>query len=229
VTDAVTIKRFPNLDRFGARAGQSNPDFLNADLFATAFLKPCESIREKLGVLMFEFSRFWPSDYGHGREFVNDLDTFFERLPRGWPYAVEMRNRSWLRPEYFDCLTRHRITHVFNSWDAMPPVSEQMALPGSRTNPELIAARFLLKPGRNYEEAVKTFQPYDRTREVNDDVRKAGAAMIVEGERYEPRRKTYIYVNNRLEGNALETIRAMVELALPGSSPLESPPIVPEV
>ena len=36
VTDAITIKKFPNLDRFGARAGQPNPDFLNADLFATA-------------------------------------------------------------------------------------------------------------------------------------------------------------------------------------------------
>jgi hypothetical protein len=34
--------------------------------------------------------------------------------------------------------------------------------------------------------------------------------LIQEGERYEPRRKTYIYVNNRLEGNALATIEAMV-------------------
>jgi hypothetical protein len=36
--------------------------------------------------------------------------------------------------------------------------------------------------------------------------------MIVEGERYEPHRKTYIYVNNRLEGSALETISAMIDL-----------------
>ena len=92
-----------------------------------------------------------------------------------------------------------------------------MALPGSRTNPELVAARFLLKPGRKYEDAVKAFQPYDRTQEVNEEARKAGAGMIVEGERYEPRRKTYIYVNNRLEGNALETIVAMLELATPAS------------
>ena len=49
----------------------------------------------------------------------------------------------------------------------MPPVGEQMALPGSRTNPNLLAARFLLKPGRKYEEAVKTFQPYDRVKEPN--------------------------------------------------------------
>ena len=211
VTDALTIRRFPNLPRFGAKAGQKNQDFLNADLFATAFLKPCENIRQKVGVLMFEFSRFWPTDYEHGRDFVADLDVFLGNLPKGWPYAIEMRNKYWLRDEYLGCLARHGVTHVFNSWDAMPPVSEQMAIPGSRTNLELIAARFLLKPGRKYEDAVKAFQPYNRTQEVNEDARKAGARIIVEGERYEPRRKTYIYVNNRLEGNALETIAAMLE------------------
>src|ERR1039458_6222541 len=42
VTDAVTIKKFPNPARFGAKAGQQNADFLNADLFAKAFIKPCQ-------------------------------------------------------------------------------------------------------------------------------------------------------------------------------------------
>lgn len=69
-----------------------------------------------------------------------------------------VRNRLGLA-EYFACLSRRGITHVFNSWDAMPPVGEQIALPGSLTHPELVAARFLLKPGRKYDEAVKTFQP----------------------------------------------------------------------
>jgi len=161
---------------------------------------------------MFEFSRFWPTDYGHARDFVADLDAFFGKLPKDGPYAIEMRNRFWLRDEYFDCLARHGVAHVFNSWEAMPPVSEQMALAGSRTSPELVAARLLLKPGRKYEDAVKAFMPYDQTREVNDEARRAAAGIIIEGERYEPRRKTYIYVNNRLEGNALETIAAILAL-----------------
>ncbi|MBI4660260.1 MAG: DUF72 domain-containing protein [Verrucomicrobia bacterium] len=209
VTDALTIKKFPKLDRFGPRAGQPNPDFLNADLFATAFLNPCEAIREKIGVLMFEFSRFWPSDYEHGRDFVGDLDKFLGELPQGWSYAVEMRNKHWLREEYFGCLAGHGVAHVFNSWDAMPPVGEQMALPGSRTNPQLVAARFLLKPGRKYEDAVKAFQPYDNIKEINAEARKAGATLIQEGVSA-PMRKTFIYVNNRLEGNALATIEAML-------------------
>ena len=212
VTDTITIKRYPNLSRFGDLAGKANEQFLNADLFATAFLQPCEAIRGQVGLLMFEFSRFWPADYQHGRDFVADLDRFLGRLPKGWPYGVELRNRNWLRPDYFECLARHEVAHVFNSWEAMPPVSEQLALAGSQTNPALVAARFLLRPGRTYEEAVKTFQPYDRTREVNDEARKAGAPLIADGLKAMGRR-TFIYVNNRLEGNALFTIEAMVELA----------------
>ncbi len=210
VTDAITIKRFPRLDRFGENAGRPNENYLNSEMFIRDFLGPCETIRERVGLLMFEFSRFWPAEYEHGRDFVTDLDRFLGGLPRGWPYGVEMRNRQWLRPEYFDCLARHKVTHVFNSWEAMPPVSEQMALPGSRTNPELVAARFLLKPGRRYEEAVRIFQPYDRAREKAPEARAAGRQLAREGGEEGPSRRTFVYVNNRLEGNAIATIAAMV-------------------
>ena len=210
VTDEITTRRFPNLPRFGAKAGQPNHHFLNADLFVTAFLKPCEAIREKVGVLMFEFSRFHSGDYAHGRDFLADLDAFLGKLPTGWPYAVEIRNKTWLVPDYFDCLARHHVAHVFNSWEAMPSVAQQMALPNSRTHPELCAARFLLKPGRDYEAAVKAFEPYDETREVNAEARAAGKALIQEGKAAGKKRKTLIFVNNRLEGNALNTIAAML-------------------
>ena len=211
ITDEITVRNFPNLPRFGIRAGKPNENFLNADLFSRWFLGPCEHIRPNVGVVMFEFSRFFKSDYEHGRDFVADLDKLFGNLPKGWPYAVEKRNSYWLAPDYFACLSRHSITHVFNSWDAMPSISEQMLLPGSRTNPDLMAARFLLKPGRKYEEAVRTFQPYDKTKEVNEEARKAGAELIKDGKTAGANKKTLIFVNNRLEGNALETINAMIE------------------
>src|SRR5258708_12660485 len=99
------------------------------------------------------------TDYEHARDFVADLEKFLGGLPKGWPYGIEMRNRNWLRPDYFDCLARHQVTHVFNSWEAMPPVSEQMALPGSRTTPDLGAARFLLNPRHPYNEAAKASHP----------------------------------------------------------------------
>src|SRR5437899_7424902 len=76
VTDEITTRKFPNLDRFGIRAGKPNENFLNADLFNRAFLKPCETIRQNVGILIFEFSRFYPSDYAKGADFVADLDRF---------------------------------------------------------------------------------------------------------------------------------------------------------
>ena len=51
-------------------------------------------MRSNIGLLMFEFSRFWPSDYEHGRDFIADLDRFLGQLPPGWPYGVEKRNRN---------------------------------------------------------------------------------------------------------------------------------------
>ncbi len=210
VTDDITLKKFPNLARFGQRAGRPNPDFLNAELFAHAFLKPCATIRANVGLLIFEFSRFYSTDYAHGREFVAALDQFLGQLPKGWSYGIEIRNHHWLAPDYFACLARHGCAHVYNSWEAMPPVSEQMALLGSQNTPPLSAARFLLKPGRRYAEAVQTFQPYDRVREEYPEARAAGQALIARGQRAGSDQKTFIYVNNRLEGNALDTIAAML-------------------
>src|SRR5262245_50953076 len=131
VTDVITLKRYPNLPRFGAQAGEVNEQFLNADLFASAFLRPCEAFRANIGLLMFEFTRFQTRDIPRGREFVQALDEFLGKLPQGWPYGVELRNAAFLHPDYFATLARHGVAHVFNSWEAMPPIDEQLALPGS--------------------------------------------------------------------------------------------------
>jgi uncharacterized protein YecE (DUF72 family) len=146
VTDTITLKKYPNHPRFGARAGKPNDFFLNAELFERAFLKPCESIRPHVGILMFEFSKFYRTDFENGRSFIAALDDFLGKLPKGWPYGIEMRNRTWLVPEYFECLARHGVTHVYNSWTDMPPIEEQMALSVSETNPELVAARLSPAP-----------------------------------------------------------------------------------
>src|ERR1039457_3214328 len=141
---------------------------------------------------MFEFSRFYPSDYEHGRDFGADLDKFLGALPTGWPLAVEMRNKHWLQSDYFQYLACHGVAHVFNSWEAIPPVGGQMAMPGSQTNPALTAARFLLKPGRKYEDAVKTFQPYESVKEKNEEARTAASKLIADGKTAAGGRKTFI-------------------------------------
>lgn len=208
----VTIKKYPQQPRFGKRAGQLNEHFLDASLFEAHFLTHLRSFPDRVGLIMFEFSRFYPTDFAKGRDFVQVLDQFFSKLPKGWPYGVEIRNKHFLHKEYFEMLATHGVVHVFNSWADMPDVGTQMAIPGSFTNARLTAARFLLKPGRKYQESVDAFSPYDRVQEVYPEARTAGAKLIREGAAT-PGRRTFIFVNNRLEGNALGTITGMLEEA----------------
>jgi uncharacterized protein YecE (DUF72 family) len=210
VSDAVTVKRVPKLPRFGELAGQNNPRFLDPGVFSDGFLRPMEAIADKVGILMFEFSHFAAADFAHGRDFVAVLDAFLGRIPRGWPLGIELRNRDWLTPDYFACLANHGVAHVFNAWTKMPPVSEQLALPSSCPNPDLVAARFLLAQGRFYENAVSGFEPFDRLQEINDEARAAASALIAEGEAA-PKRRTFMFINNRLEGCAPFTISALLD------------------
>jgi len=227
VTDEITLKQFPNQPRFGRRAGQPNGNFLNADRFATAFLGACESFKSNIGLLMFEFSQFHSGEFGRGRDFLTALDEFLGKLPGGWPYAVEIRNRNFLRAEYFTVLARHGAAHIFNSWTDMPPVSEQAALPGSFTSPECLAARLLLKPGRKYEDAVKLFSPYERVQDPDPEGRRAAANLIKRATQRDHRMRAYIYLNNRFEGNALASIAAILDETDAGGSQ-RLPPMNPD-
>lgn len=213
VTDEVTIRHYPRLPRFGPRGGTANPNFLNPDLFCRSFLGPLERIRPKVGLLIFEFSHFHPSDFSRGRDFVAALDRFLGCLPPDWSYGVEIRNRNLLHPEYFAALARHGVSHVFNSWTDMPAVSEQLDMPGSVTCPSTVGCRLLLRPGRTYQEAVTRFAPYDRVRDEFIEGREAGARLIADSLALDRRRTAYLYVNNRFEGNAPLTIAAMIERA----------------
>ena len=214
-TDTITIKTFPALPRFGTRAGKPNPDFLNASLFTDHFLRVCEPFKEKISVIIFEFSRFHHSDYTRGKQFVEQLDGFLSQLPRGWNYGVEIRNETFLHPDYFDVLEKYNATHVFNSWTEMPPLIDQFNWYHGWVRQDLIVARFLLKPGRSYEEAVKAFSPYRQIRDPYPEGREA-VIRIIQYCKAEPgKRRAFLYVNNRFEGNALQTIAHVLNKVCP--------------
>jgi uncharacterized protein YecE (DUF72 family) len=208
VTEDITVKQFPSLQRYGRRAGQINEHFLDADLFISRFLGPLTAYREQVGTLFFEFSPFHQGDWERGREFVAHLNAFLDKLPKGWDYSVEIRNESFLHPDYFKVLRQNGVAHAFNSWSRMPPVSEQMRMVGIETA-EFTSARFLLKPGRNYEQAVTKFQPYAEIEEPYQDARDAMTKLLTPASPGRAKR-CYLYVNNRLEGCAPKTIYEVI-------------------
>jgi len=207
VWDRITAKR---LDQ------RVNPDFLNADLFKDAVLGPYErAFRDHAGCFVFEFQAMRGKDLPDPARWAGDLDDFLRQLPRDFRYAVELRNRELLTDTHGAVLAHHRVAHVFNSWTAMPTLGEQLELPWAFPAPFTIA-RALLRPGRRYADAVKLFEPYDRIRDPQPELRQDLLRLVAEAMRR--RIEALILVNNRLEGNAPETIRALVA-ALTGEGP----------
>jgi uncharacterized protein YecE (DUF72 family) len=204
VPEEVTVEEFPRHARYGPRAGRKNESFLNADTLAALFLEPLEPYRERIAALIFEFgARGTPAG-----EFVGQVARFLDALPVSFRYAVEVRNRPYLHAPYFDCLREHNVAHVFNAWTRMPPLGEQIAMPGAFTA-DFTVVRALLCEGRAYERAVEQFSPYDRVQDENPEGREALRALI--RRMREERRAAMIFVNNRFEGNAPTTIQAIAE------------------
>jgi uncharacterized protein YecE (DUF72 family) len=207
VPEDITVKMFPGHARYGPRAGQINESFLNVALFDSGFLELLRPWRQRVAVLVFEFGAFSTRTCANVSEFVADLDPFLAALPRDFRYAVEIRNEEFLGPEYFACLHNHGVAHVLNGWTRMPEIGAQMALPDVYTA-DFTVARALLRRGRAYAEAVEKFSPYTRIQDPNPPTRQALRNLIARArERNEP---SYIFVNNRLEGNAPETIQAIL-------------------
>lgn len=198
VWDRITAKRLE---------GKSNPDFLNADLFIEAVLQPySRTFREHAGCFVFEFPAMRGNDLPAPERWARELDGFLGALPRQFRYAVELRNPELLTDAHGAVLARHAVAHVFNSWNEMPGIGEQLELPW--TFPAgFTVARGLLRPGRRYADAVKLFEPYDRIREPQPEVRHDLLRLIAEALRR--RIEALMLVNNRLEGNAPGTIRAL--------------------
>lgn len=215
-TEEVTVFDYPSLKRYGKRSGTRNPNFLNADLFIEKFLEPLRLYAFRLGPILFEFSRFYPGMLRTGGEFVDRLDRFFDRLKQeaGFSFAVEIRNGNWLERPYFDCLARHRLSHVYNSWTHMPSLAEQLER-SQGFRPAAYIARLLLRPGVRYETAVEAYFPYDRIQDEQLEVRAAAAALAKRAKA--EKLPAYILVNNRCEGCAPKTIEAIE--ALISSSP----------
>ncbi len=185
--------------------GSDNPTFLDAEVLRTLFLRPLWPHHEQTALLIFEFTALPPEPR---KTFLEKLNPFLEALPPQYRYAEEIRNPDLLTPDYFRCLRNHGVAHVYNAWSRMPELGEQIAIPESATA-DFAVCRALLRRGRDYQAAVNRFSPYTEIRDPNPEARQAMRMLI--GRARDKREMAFLFVNNRLEGNAPLTILSMVE------------------
>ena len=208
VPEQITCKVFPSHPRYGAQAGRENPSFLDAGVFEEMFVRPLLPHRSKTALLIFEFGAFGPRSFHDVGEFVDRLDPFLAQLPPEFRCAVEIRNPEFLENDYFSCLRAHNVAHVYNAWSKMPQLRQQMAIAESATA-DFQVCRALLRQGRAYQGAVDALAPYREVQDPNPEARESMRVLI--GRARENKQFLFLFVNNRLEGNAPTTILSLVE------------------
>lgn len=200
-----TLWRFPDRPRYGARRGQGNPLFLDPAYAAERVVGPTvEGLGAKLGAILFELA---PQDLGRPEYFAADLLAFLSELPKEATYAVELRNREMLGPEYAAALAASGACHCYNVHPRMPdlPAQRRIVPPGPKT-----VIRWVVGRGLSYEEAGTSFLPFDRLQREDPEERAAIASLV--GEAVAEGREAIVTINNTAEGCAPLSVAKLVEV-----------------
>jgi uncharacterized protein YecE (DUF72 family) len=169
------------------------------------FLDTMDLMGAKLGPLLFQFGYFNKTAFKGGGDFMARLEPFLKTLPKGYKFALEIRNKNWLSAAFFDLLRAHGVAYALIDQAWMPRASEIF----ERFDP--ITADFtyirLLGDRKGIEQQTKTWDKVivDRSRELMSWVNVCQRTV---------RRgvSTYVYVNNHYAGFAPSTVEQFQRL-----------------
>ncbi len=201
--------------REGAKMTAPNPNFLNPAWTIERVVEPfADGLGAKAGVLVFQFSKFrfqkTALKRGGGAsprtadEFLDRLAAFLGALPRGVPYAVEVRNEELWGEAYFRVLREAGASHCYNVHPQMPPIAEQARVLPPADNPGPLAVRWMLERSQTYEGARDAYAPFNRLVDEDPASRSAIAALCIAAARVG--RDILVVANNKAEGSAPLTL-----------------------
>jgi uncharacterized protein YecE (DUF72 family) len=205
----LTFPSFPNVPRFGARAGRANPCYLDTDYALKAVVEPIRAVwADGRAVVLFQFPP--QGSMGGARGFADRLGEFLSALPPGPRYAVEIRNADLFTPRYLKTLREAGVLHCINGHPSMPPMERQFEVTGSGDRDYLLV-RWMLARSLDYGAAKQRYSPYDRVVDVDPGSRSALVRMIQACSA-----PTLLIVNNNAEGCALGSISAIAGVLAQG-------------
>ena len=198
--DFCTVLQFPFHPRYGARRGQTNDLFLNAEYATQEVIGPfLEGLQDRAGPLLFQFP---PQDYsslGRPEQFAERLHTFLDALPSGPLYAVEVRNRELLTQAYAEALSSTGACHCLNGHPRMPLLKVQAQLTQTERAPALVI-RWMLARHLSYEAARDRYSPFNRLVDEDPDTREAIADLCINA--VTQQQPAFVIANNKAEGSS---------------------------
>jgi hypothetical protein len=123
VDDECSIYRFPFSYRTKAKRGELNYWFLES----TSLLRVLDGLPEHL-IVILPIPEIWKTEGMALNEFVENLDNFLPTLPSSYRYAIQLHNRNYLLPDYFECLSRHNVAHAMHDSSDYPVFTTDFGL-----------------------------------------------------------------------------------------------------
>ena len=86
----------------------------------TEFLNVMDALGEKLGPLLFQFGYFTKKAFLGVNDFLARLRPFLRKLPQDHKFAVEIRNKNWLAPQFVETLRERGVALALIDQSWMP-------------------------------------------------------------------------------------------------------------
>jgi uncharacterized protein YecE (DUF72 family) len=191
--------------KFAEYGGQANKHFLNNELLEK-FLERLTLMENKLGPIMFQFEYLNKKKMASKELFFDKFHEFIIKAPKGYRYAIEIRNPNYLSPAFFKFLKDHDIGYVYLEGYYMPHIGEVYEKFQPATANFCIVR---LHGGDRLEIETKTGGLWDRVISPKPKGLKA-AAQIVRTNRKQ-NVLTYVNLNNHFEGSAPITAKRFID------------------
>jgi len=192
--------------RYQHVANRPNGHFLDVDLLKR-FLDILQPMGKKLGPVMFQFEYLNRQKMPSLKAFLDQLTEFLAHAPKGFDYAVEIRNPNYLKQAYFDFLAYAGISPVLLEGYYMPPISEVVDKFDVQSHNTLLIR--LMGPDRQEIEKL-TASEWDRVAAPKDESLKSITQIVAK--QIEQKRQVVVNVNNHYEGCAVLTIDRLIDL-----------------
>jgi uncharacterized protein YecE (DUF72 family) len=172
---------------------------------AERFLDVMGELGSRCGPLVLQFPYFNKATFPDRAPFLERLEAFLERLPDGFRYGVELRNRAWVDDTLGDLLRRHAVALVLVDLAYMPHPAD-LAKRMDVITTDFCYAR-LIGDRKAVEAKTKRFDKLV----LDQGQRLARWAGLLEAIK-ERVTRTYLYANNHYAGHAPATIAQLQEL-----------------
>ncbi|MBN2568922.1 MAG: DUF72 domain-containing protein [Deltaproteobacteria bacterium] len=182
-----------------------NEMYLNAEIFRKGFYEPAvEILHSNLNGMIFEQEYQRKNERVPVKQLADDLDNFFESIPRDTRYHIELRTEAYLSPPVFDVLEKHGVGQVISHWTWLPPLRKQTAKASERVfnSGRQRIVRLMTPIGMRYEDAYAKAYPFDKVvegmllpemvKETSDLMHSAIRDSV----------EISVFINNRAGGNA---------------------------